>query len=108
MGRNIKGRLYKSAAVALMRLHSHARRGEFWGARMPEEMGANLDRPQRGLAPATPYPPFPIGQAWTEIAGHPIVAAPWREDFVLGTAAAAEALGAVASPSPVSLKVSAR
>lgn len=91
------------------------------------------------LAPATPYPAFPIGQASVEIggvklpaAGHlgvftqpisfaglptvaapvagagplplgvQIVAAPWREDLALRLAAVAEALGALASPSPVS------
>jgi 1-carboxybiuret hydrolase len=89
------------------------------------------------LAPATPYPAFPIGQTWMELgekrlpaAGHlgaytqplsfaglptivapvansgqlplgvQIVAAPWREDLALRVAVAAEAQGAVASPSP--------
>ncbi len=97
------------------------------------------------LAPATPYPAFPIGQTWMELgdnrlpaAGHlgvytqplsfaglptvvapvansgplplgvQIVAAPWREDLALRVAAAAEELGAVASPSPYSTEVSAR
>jgi len=92
------------------------------------------------LAPATPYPAFPIGQAVMEVggqklpaAGHlgvytqplsfaglpvvaapiagigplplgvQIVAAPWREDLALRVAAAAEAIGAVASPSPTKL-----
>jgi 1-carboxybiuret hydrolase len=89
------------------------------------------------LAPATPYPAFPIGQAVFELngaklpaAGHlgvfaqplsfaglpvvaapvaepgplplgvQIVAAPWREDLVLRVAAAAQALGVLASPIP--------
>ncbi len=40
--------------------------------------------------------------------GVQIVAAPWREDLALRAAAAAEALGAVASPSPLSTEVDAR
>jgi 1-carboxybiuret hydrolase len=89
------------------------------------------------IAPVTPYPAFPIGQAFVELdgqrlpaagslgiftqplsfAGLPvmaapvadvgslpigvqIVAAPWREDLVLRVAAAGEALGVFAAPSP--------
>jgi 1-carboxybiuret hydrolase len=37
-----------------------------------------------------------------------LVAAPWREDLALGVAAGTEALGAVASPSPVPTEAHAR
>jgi len=113
-----------------------------WYCREMAKTFANVDVI---LSPATPYPAFPIGQAWIEHAGQrlpaaghlgvftqplsfaglpivaapvadcgplplgvQIIAAPWREDLVLRTAAAAEALGAVASPSPVSIEVPGR
>jgi 1-carboxybiuret hydrolase len=115
--------------------YAHAQRVRRWYCGEMAKTFANVDVV---LAPATPYPGFPIGQAWIEIAGQrlpaaghlgvftqplsfaglptvaapvadcgplplgvQIIAAPWREDLVLRTAAAAEALGAVASPTPV-------
>ncbi len=52
------------------------------------------------VAPVANAGPLPLGVQ--------IVAAPWREDLALRVAAAAEALGAVASPSPLSTEVAAR
>jgi len=117
--------------------YAHAQRFRRWYCRELAKLFGTVDVI---LAPATPYPAFPIGQAAVEIdgvrlpaAGHlgvftqplsfaglpvvaaplaqpgplplgvQIVAAPWREDLVLRVAAAAEALGVVASPSPVPL-----
>jgi Asp-tRNA(Asn)/Glu-tRNA(Gln) amidotransferase A subunit family amidase len=115
----------------------HAQRFRRWYCR---ELAALFRDVDVILAPATPYPAFPIGQAWVEIdgtqfpaAGHlgvftqplsfaglpvvaaplaqagglplgvQIVAAPWREDFVLRTAAAAEALGVLACRFPAAV-----
>jgi len=52
------------------------------------------------VAPVANPGPLPLGVQ--------IVAAPWREDLALRAAAAAEALGAVASPFPHSTEVPAR
>ena len=52
------------------------------------------------VAPVANSGPLPLGVQ--------IVAAPWREDLALRAAAAAEALGAVASPFPHSTEVPAR
>jgi AtzE family amidohydrolase len=114
--------------------YAHAQRFRRWYCK---ELTALFRTVDVILAPATPYPAFPIGQAVMELggqklpaAGHlgvytqplsfaglpvvaapiagtgplplgvQIVAAPWREDLALRVAAVAEALGAVASPSP--------
>jgi 1-carboxybiuret hydrolase len=115
--------------------YAHAQRFRRWYCRELTSLFRTVDVI---LAPATPYPAFPIGQASIELdglllpaAGHlgvfaqplsfaglpvvaapvaqagslplgvQIVAAPWREDLVLRVAAAAAALGVLASPSPV-------
>ena len=117
--------------------YAHAQRFRRWYCK---ELTALFRTVDVILAPATPYPAFPIGQAVMEVggrklpaAGHlgvytqplsfaglpvvaapiagigplplgvQIVAAPWREDLALRVAAAAEAIGAVASPSPTKL-----
>ena len=114
--------------------YSHAQRLRRWYCRELTRLFRDVDVV---LAPATPYPAFPIGQAMIEVgdqqlpaAGHlgvftqplsfaglptlaapvvqtgslplgvQIVAAPWREDLAFRVAAAAEALGVLASPSP--------
>jgi 1-carboxybiuret hydrolase len=114
--------------------YSHAQRLRRWYSRELTRLFRDVDVV---LAPATPYPAFPIGQAMIEVgdqqvpaAGHlgvftqplsfaglptlaapvvqtgslplgvQIVAAPWREDLAFRVAAAAEALGVLASPSP--------
>jgi len=114
--------------------YAHAQRFRRWYCR---ELTALFRTVDVILAPATPYPAFPIGQASIELggatlpaAGHlgvftqplsfaglpvvaapvaqagplplgvQIIAAPWREDLVLRVAAAAQALGVLAAPSP--------
>lgn len=114
--------------------YAHAQRFRRWYCAQVAELFRNVDVI---IAPVTPYPAFPIGQAFTEVdgqrlpaAGHlgvftqpisfaglpvvaapvsgggllplgvQIVAAPWREDLALRVAAAGEALGIFASPSP--------
>jgi len=114
--------------------YAHAQRFRRWYCRELTRLFRTVDVI---LAPATPYPAFPIGQSVFELdgaklpaAGHlgvfaqplsfaglpvvaapvaepnplplgiQIVAAPWREDLVLRVAAAAQALGVLASPTP--------
>jgi len=126
---------FLAGALAPGAWYAHAQRFRRWYCQALTALFGAVDVI---LAPATPYPAFPIGQAVVELggqklpaAGHlgvftqplsfaglpvaaapaagsgalplgvQIVAAPWREDLVLRVAAAAEALGVVASPSPV-------
>ena len=116
--------------------YSHAQRFRRWYCQQLAALFCDVDVI---LAPVTPYPAFPIGQAFMELggtklpaAGHlgvftqpisfaglPVVAgpvarpghlplgvqfiaAPWREDLALRVAGAAEALGVLASPFPLS------
>jgi len=115
--------------------YSHAQRFRRWYCQQVAALFRTVDVI---LAPATPYPAFPVGQAMMEIGGNKlpaaghlgvftqplsfaglpalsapvagasplplgvqIVAAPWREDLVMRVAAAAEALGIVATATPV-------
>jgi AtzE family amidohydrolase len=133
---------FLAGALAPGAWYVRAQRLRRWYCAQMTELFAEVDVI---LAPATPYPAFPIGQAWVELggnrlpaAGHlgvftqplsfagvptvaapvaksgplprgvPIVAAPWREDLALRVAAAAEALGAVASAPPVATEASVR
>jgi Asp-tRNA(Asn)/Glu-tRNA(Gln) amidotransferase A subunit family amidase len=116
--------------------YAHAQRFRRWYCQQLTELFREVDVI---LAPVTPYPAFPIGQAFVDLgavklpaAGHlgvftqplsfaglpvvaapiaepgplplgvQIIAAPWREDLALRVAAAAEALGVLAPPSPPS------
>jgi AtzE family amidohydrolase len=115
--------------------YTHAQRFRRWYCRELAALFRNVDVV---LTPVTPYPAFPIDQAFVELdgrklpaAGHlgvytqplsfaglpalaapvvqsgplplgvQIVAAPWREDLVIRVAAAAEQLGLLRSPYPV-------
>jgi amidase/aspartyl-tRNA(Asn)/glutamyl-tRNA(Gln) amidotransferase subunit A len=128
---------FLAGALAPGAWYAHAQRFRRWYCR---ELAALFRTVDVILAPVTPYPAFPIGQAFIEVggqklpaAGHlgvftqplsfaglpivaapiagsgplplgvQVVAAPWREDLALRVAAAAEALGAAAAPSPSKL-----
>jgi Asp-tRNA(Asn)/Glu-tRNA(Gln) amidotransferase A subunit family amidase len=129
---------FLAGALAPGAWYAHAQRFRRWYCQALMTLFREIDVI---LAPATPYPAFPIGQATMEIggqtlpaAGHlgvftqpisfaglpvaaapvaqagplplgiQIIAAPWREDLVLRVAAAGEALGVFASPSPLPIQ----